>query len=161
MESLTYISEVDIQKIQLGQPVEIGLDADPDQHLTGEVTDIANIGEQRPNSDSKVFEVKIIINESDSSLRPAMTTSNRIIVDTMSNALQLPLECFHTKDSLTFVYKKQGGSVIKQEVELGLINENKAVVLRGLRDEDRVYLSIPADVPDTPIARLPETTITS
>ncbi|MFN8396960.1 MAG: efflux RND transporter periplasmic adaptor subunit, partial [Bacteroidia bacterium] len=79
MESITYVNEVDIQKIKVGQEVRVSLDASPDKKLTGKVTHVANVGEQRPNSDSKVFEVKIAINEKDSTLRPAMTTSNEII----------------------------------------------------------------------------------
>ena len=161
MESVTYISEVDIQKIQRGQPVEIGLDADPEKQLTGEVTDIANIGEQRPNSDSKVFEVKITVNESDSTLRPAMTTSNRIVADTMANAIYLPLECIHAEDSVTFVYKKSGGQVTRQEVELGLINENEAVILQGVKEKDKIYLSLPPEIPTTAIRRLPDVTETA
>lgn len=70
MESVTYINEVDIQKIEVGQQVNLGLDAVADKKLTGKVVDVANIGEQRKNYDSKVFEVVIEVNESDSLLRP-------------------------------------------------------------------------------------------
>ncbi|HRI31058.1 MAG TPA: RND transporter, partial [Candidatus Kapabacteria bacterium] len=45
MESITYINEVDIQKIAINQSVQIGLDAIPDKKLTGTVTSVANIGE--------------------------------------------------------------------------------------------------------------------
>jgi multidrug resistance efflux pump len=45
MESITFVNEVDIQKIRVGQPVQIGLDADADKKLTGSVTRVANIGE--------------------------------------------------------------------------------------------------------------------
>src|SRR5699024_12094924 len=78
MNSVTYINEVDIQSIRLGQQVDVGLDAMPEKELTGVITDVANIGEQRPNSDSKVFQVVVEINEADTTLRPAMTTSNTI-----------------------------------------------------------------------------------
>ena len=37
---------------------------------TGTVTQIANVGEQRPNQDSKVFEVKIEVAQADTTLRP-------------------------------------------------------------------------------------------
>ena len=55
MESTTYVNEVDIQKVAVGQKVEIKLDADPSKKLSGIVRQVANIGEQRPNADSKVF----------------------------------------------------------------------------------------------------------
>ena len=145
MESVTYVNEVDIQKIELGQIVQIGLDAVPDKVLTGIVTNVANIGEQRKNYDSKVFEVVIEINESDSLLRPAMTTSNRIKIASVENALSVPLETIHAEDSLTFVYKREGLDVVLQEVKIGLVNENEVIIERGLNEKDELYLSVPSD----------------
>ncbi|MEO1020945.1 MAG: HlyD family secretion protein [Bacteroidota bacterium] len=145
MESITYVNEVDIQKIKEGQRVEIGLDAVPDKMLTGMVTNVANIGEQRSNSDSKVFEVVIEVAGTDSLLRPAMTTSNRVFIDKVNDALFVPLEAIHSQDSVSFVYVKDGLSPILKEVELGLMNENEVMVHRGIDESDRIYLSLPAD----------------
>ncbi len=154
MESVTYVNEVDIQKVKEGQAVEIGLDAAPDKKLTGRVTQVANIGEQRPNSDAKVFEVSIVINEADSTLRPAMTTSNTIIVAEIPEALSIPLESLHTQDSLSFVYVNDGG--YRQEVKLGLINENEATVEAGLSGSEQISLSIPPDGETWPLRCLGE-----
>lgn len=145
MESITFVNEVDIQKILKGQKVEIGLDADPNKKLKGEVTSVANIGEQRPNMDSKVFEVRILVQDVDSTLRPAMTTSNKIVMAVKENVLSIPLDCIHNQDSITYVYRKQGASVLRQEVKVGLKNDNEAEILEGLRPEDELYLSIPPD----------------
>lgn len=145
MESVTYINEVDIQKIEVGQSVELGLDAVADKRLTGKVVDVANIGEQRKNYDSKVFEVVIEVNESDSLLRPAMTTSNKIIIDTFDNVLFAPLEAVHTVDSLNFVFKREGASKIMQQVELGAMNENSVIIHRGVAETDELFLTVPDD----------------
>lgn len=145
MESVTYVNEVDVQKVTKDQNVEIGLDAIPDKKLTGKVTSVANIGEQRPNSDSKVYEVIIAITESDSVLRPAMTTSNRVIVHRVPDAMYIPLETIHVQDSTSFVFKKDGLYPVMQQVELGLMNENEVIVHRGLSMDDVIYLSVPAD----------------
>ena len=154
MESVTYVNEVDIQKIREGQRVEIGLDASSDKKLTGEVTNVANIGEQRPNSDAKVFEVSILVSESDTTLRPAMTTSNTVIVAEVPDVLHVPLETIHTQDSLTYVFARRGVGAVRQEVELGMMNENEAVVQAGLDTDDRVYLTLPADTSGIPLRRL-------
>jgi hypothetical protein len=145
MESITYINEVDIQKIQKGLIVSIGLDSDPSKKFSGVVTSVANIGEQRPNSDSKVFEVRILIKEKDTTLRPSMTTGNTIIISTLANKLFIPLECLHTEGIQTFVYKKEGGSIIKQQVEIGATNENEATIERGITEKDQIFLSAPAE----------------
>ncbi|MEX0609409.1 MAG: RND transporter [Balneolaceae bacterium] len=152
MESITYVNEVDVQKINRNLNVEIGLDAIPNKKLDGVVTSVANIGEQRPNSDSKVYEVIVEIAKSDSVLRPAMTTSNRIIVDRIENAVYIPLETIHVQDSTSFVFKKSGLSTVMQEVGLGIMNENEVVVHRGLSLDDAIYMSLPSDT--TGIGRL-------
>lgn len=156
MESIAYINEIDIQKVKEGQTVRIGLDADPDKQLTGKVTYIANIGEQRPNSEAKVFEMRITINEQDTALRPAMTTSNHILINSLKNKLSIPLEAVFSADSATYVFKKtESGGATRQFVELGEMNENAAVVKRGLSPADQIYLAAPADTAGMPFEPLP------
>ena len=157
MESLTYVNEVDIQKLSVGQSVVIRLDADPNKQLSGKITQIANIGEQRPNADSKVFEVRILVAESDTTLRPAMTTSNTIIVATLEDVLSVPLEAVHTETDRPFVYVSSGGSLVKQEVRLGMMNDNEVVIKEGLEEGSIVYLSIPPDAESIPVDTLSAT----
>ncbi|HJW31649.1 MAG TPA: efflux RND transporter periplasmic adaptor subunit, partial [Saprospiraceae bacterium] len=145
MESITYVNEVDIQKLAKGQKVSLGLDSDPDKKLTGVVTNVASIGEQRPNSDSKVFEVRIVINERDTSLRPSMTTSNVITVASMPNKLSVPLECLHSEHEITYVYKQESSTLIKQEVRVGLSNDNAAIIEEGVAKTDKIYISLPPE----------------
>jgi multidrug efflux pump subunit AcrA (membrane-fusion protein) len=157
MLSKTYINEVDVRKIKIGQKVEIGLDAFPDKKLSGEVIRVANVGEQSPNSDSKVFEATIEIAGTDDMLRPAMTTSNKIIVNELDSVVSVPLESLHSfEDSIAFVYKKSGLKTIKQEVKVGQTNSNAAVIDLGLASNDRVFLSIPSGMEDKEIELLAE-----
>lgn len=144
MVSRTYVNEVDISRVKQGQKVAVGLDAFPEKKLTGEVISIANVGEQRPNSDAKVFEVDVLINESDTTLRPAMTTSNAIITHFLEDELLIPLEALHSLgDSLTYVFKQSGLGTIRQEVQLGAKGNDMAVVFKGVGEGDNIYLSIP------------------
>jgi HlyD family secretion protein len=157
MMSKTYVNEVDVRKIKPGQKVEVGLDAYPDKKLIGSVTRVANVGEQRPNSDAKVFEVSVEISGTDPTIRPSMTTSNKIITHLIDNALFVPLECLHSHfDTVSFVFKREGLNIVKQEVVMGETNANNAVILAGLEAGDRVYLSLPAGIDDREIRLLPE-----
>lgn len=146
MESITYINEVDIQKIKANQTVNIGLDAIPDKKLTGIVTSVANIGEQRPNSESKVFEVKIQIHQKDSTLRPAMTTSNTILITTIPNVIYIPIEAIRSEGKQSYVYIRSGNSVEKRKVRLGVMNENEVIVTSGLTEKDNVFLVPPDNI---------------
>lgn len=145
METVTYINEVDIQKIRKGQQVTLGLDAIRGKQLTGAVTSVANIGEQRPNSNSKVFEVVIEVNEADTTLRPAMTTSNVILIETVEDALYVPLEAVHSYDSSHFVFKKDGLQTMMHQIVMGATNENDVVIQEGVTIDDRVLISMPPD----------------
>ncbi len=144
MVSRTYVNEVDIRKIKKGQQVRIGLDAFPDKKLTGEVTLVANVGEQKPNSDAKVFEVQVRVNETDPPLRPAMTTSNVIVASVAKSVLSIPLEAVHAQgDSITYVFKKDGIGYLKQQVAVGATNDQSAIIEQGLTTQDFVMLSMP------------------
>lgn len=147
MESVSYINEIDIQKIKKDQKVKIGLDASPEKKLSGKVTRVANIGEQRGSNDSKVFEVVIQINEKDTTLRPAMTTSNKILVNSVKDVLFIPLESIHTeeidKKTINFVYLYQDGVISKKEVKVGLVNDESAIIEDGLSKEDQLLLNKP------------------
>jgi len=142
MVSMTYVNEIDISKIETGQQVRVGVDAFPEKKFTGEVVEVANIGQQLSNTDAKVFEVRIELNERDTILRPSMTTSNMIVTNVLDSVLYIPLEAVHANDSLTYVYSRDGK---KQVVVLGPSNENFIVVDMGLKKGDKLYLSMPAE----------------
>jgi len=141
MISKTYVNEIDVSKVKAGQQVEIIIDAFPEKSYTGKITSVANIGEQLPNADAKVFEVLIDVNESDPILRPSMTSGNKIITKTITDVLYIPLESVQSgADSIPFVYKKNG---TRQIVVLGESNENNVIVEQGIEPGTKIYLSTP------------------
>ena len=156
MESVTYVNEIDIRKIQVGQSVTMTLDSDPDKRLTGRVASVANVGEQRPNSDAKVFEVKVTVIETDTTLRPGMTTGNSIEITRIPDVLSVPLEAVNSQDSISFVYLASGGRPVKREVVTGAMNDGAVVIVHGLREGDRVLLSPPADGASLATEMLPD-----
>ena len=141
MISKTFVNEIDVSKVKSGQHVEIMVDAFPEKSYTGMVTSVANIGEQLPNADAKVFEVLIEVDGSDPILRPSMTTGNKIITKTINDVTFIPLESVQAgADSIPFVYLKKGD---KQIVVLGESNENNVVIEQGLEPGVQIYLSTP------------------
>jgi multidrug efflux pump subunit AcrA (membrane-fusion protein) len=148
LTSRTFINEIDISKVKVGLPVKVGVDAFPDKELSGEVVSMANVGQNMPNSDAKVFEVKIKIFDVDPDLRPAMTTSNVIQAITLKDTLFIPLESVFSNDSLQYVYKSNRGDLVKQIVSLGDANENYVLVRDGVTQGDEIFLSAPDDLSD-------------
>lgn len=155
MESITYVNEIDVRKITVGQPAVITLDSDPSKALTGKVTSVANVGEQRPNTDAKVFEVRVTIEQADTTLRPGMTTGNAIETHKVAEALFAPIEALNSEAGVPFVYKQSGGQVRKQEVVTGAMNEDDVIIVQGLEEGDRVLLAPPPDRDQLSLERLP------
>jgi multidrug efflux pump subunit AcrA (membrane-fusion protein) len=151
--SKTYVNEIDISKVKEGQPVRIQVDAFPDKKYNGTVTEVANIGQELKNTGAKVFEVSITLNETDSILRPSMTTSNEIITRSYQNVKYLPLEAVHSNDSLSYVYTTNPG---KQVIEAGQPNENYIIVKKGLKGGEKVLLTVPDNSGNMKLTRLKE-----
>ena len=140
MLSRTYVNEIDVSKVKAGQEVRIGVDAFPERQYTGRILQVANVGEQMPNTDAKVFEVSVRLNNTDPILRPAMTTSNEIVTQTYEDVIFIPLEAINMTDSIPYVFKKDG---TRQIVVLGGANDNHVIVEQGLTEDERIYLTIP------------------
>jgi hypothetical protein len=102
-----------------------------------------------------VFEVHIAVTESDTTLRPGMTTGNAIETLRIPSALAVPLEALYGENGVAFVYRRAGGHVVKQEVVAGPMNDRDVVIERGLAEHDQVLLSTPANPERVELVRLP------
>ena len=141
MMSRIYVSEIDISRVKKGQNVTVVVDAFPKKTFQGVIATVANIGDKLPNTDSKVFEVLIKIGETDPLLRPSMTTSNKVTINTYYSVTSVPTECVQAEDdSIPFVYTKRG---TKQIVLLGVSNEKNIIIEKGLKPGEDIYLATP------------------
>jgi len=150
MVTQTYVNEIDISNLKNGLTVRLTVDAFPDKTFTGVVDDVANVGEQLPNSDSKVFEVSIQLNEQDTLLRPSMTTNNNILIEEVEDVLYIPQEGVFVNDSTSYAIVESGIGLKKQKIELGKTNANFVVVKEGLSEGEEVLLVKPEDVESIP-----------
>lgn len=150
MLSKVYVSEIDVTKVKKGQAVQISIDAFQGKSFSGKVAQIANIGEQLANSDSKVFEVLVKIDGSDPGLRPAMTTSNKLITSKFENVVYIPEESLQAGiDSITYVFTKAG---TKQVVIAGVSNEKNIIIEQGLDEGDILWISTPENIEEFTLA---------
>jgi multidrug efflux pump subunit AcrA (membrane-fusion protein) len=144
MLSKTYVSEIDVTKVKKGQSVLITIDAFQGKSYSGKVAQIANIGEQLANSDSKVFEVLVKIADADPGLRPAMTTSNKVITSLFENVVYIPEESLHAGiDSVPYVFTKDG---TRQVVIPGASNEKNIIIEKGIEAGETLWISTPKDI---------------
>ena len=141
--SETYVQEIDIMKIAVGDSVKINIDALPDTEYGGLISKIANVGQDLPGFDTKVFKVQIDMNENGKEIKPAMTTDNRIILTSLVNVIKIPRHCLYSEKGETYVYLKADGRIWKKKVTAGLENDEEIVISSGLQVKDRIYTSVP------------------
>lgn len=144
MQSTTQINEVDISRIKKAQKVNVKLDAFPQFSYNGDVIEVASVGKPKGNNSSaKVFDVVISIAKQDSVMKPGMTTSNEIVIETLKSALFIPIESVFEEDGKFFVFKKTAFGFSRTEVKTGSKNDTHIVITDGLQEGDEVALSNP------------------
>ncbi len=148
--SETYVQEIDITKISLGDSVEIKIDALPDKSYTGTISKIANIGQEIPGFDSKVFHVLIDIKGNYKELKPSMTTDNRIVLQNVEDTIKIPRKCLFGANGEKYVFLRKDGKIWKKKVKTGLENETEIIIESGLNLKDKIYSGVPPDSEDIP-----------
>lgn len=144
MKSVTVVNEIDIDKVRPGQVARVGIDAFPGRSFMGHVTEVANMGMEDPATGTKVFEVIVLLDGTNSDLRPGMTSKNTIVTGTWKNVLYLPVDAVFVKEgSGAFVNIKSGSAVVRQPVVTGPSNEAFIIILKGLKEHDQVSLAEP------------------
>jgi len=144
MMAETKINEVDIAKISPGLKVELKPDAYSDTTYLGEVTTIANLAQNKDaKSKVKVFPVQIKIAGKSGNLLPGLTVSCKIIINELAGVLYIPLESIFKDQANEFVYVKTSSGFKRNDVKIGAVNSDFAVVKEGLTENEEVALTNP------------------
>lgn len=133
------IDESDIGKIQLGQPVNIRVDAYPDRRFRGRVTRIATTGVATSNV--VTFEVKIeVLSRDKSLLKPVMTANLEIVAAESEDTIIIPADAIsRNKEGKRIVKVKVAeGKTEEREVELGISNGAQTEIVDGIAEGEEV-----------------------
>ncbi len=141
----TRVREVDLYKVQVGQKCSIRVDAYPTRTYHARVASIGALAERKADNRNgeKYFRVTLVMDDSDSVLRPGMTARSRILVDRVVHALVVPVSAIFTDNGATFCYRRIGDSFRRCRVKLGRQNEDVVEVCSGLHRGERVALVKP------------------
>lgn len=138
------INEVDVSKVLSGQRVEIRPDAYSDSLYPGRIEAVANLAQNKDyKSKIKIFPVQIRITGPCKKLLPGLTVSCKIVVSEIPEVLYIPLEALFRDQGLEYVYLKSGSGFKQQEIKLGAINTDFAIIREGLKEKDVIALSDP------------------
>ena len=84
MQVKTAVNEVDVDKLRVGQETQIKLDALPDPTFHGSITNVAALGREKEREKNvKVFDVTVLLHEQDTRLKPGMTATAEITIETI------------------------------------------------------------------------------
>jgi len=143
LESETYVEEIYISKIHVGDSVRVHIDALKNKEVLACISNISNIGQDMIGFDSNVFKVFIRLTGDISKFKPSMTTNNEIIIEKANNVLVIPLSCLFMENEMPFVYLKESGKITRNNVKVGEKNDKMILIKSGLKEGDKILLSKP------------------
>lgn len=130
------IHESKIDLIEEGLPARIRVDAQPGKVFSGKVDTVSLVplSGNWPNFNLKEYSTTVAIGEADAStsLKPGLTAEVEILVDTISNALLIPIQCIVERGGRHFVFVAKGPVVSRREVKIGRTNDSHVELKDGL-----------------------------
>jgi HlyD family secretion protein len=137
------VSEVDIDKVQIGQPVALTYDAVANKTYQGKVASISNVGAL--SSGVVNYTVTVELLNRDPAIKAGMTASAEITVPGATNAILIPSRAVRTVNSRQEVYVMRNGAPTPVPVTLGATSVTDSEVTNGtIREGDLIVLNPPS-----------------
>jgi HlyD family secretion protein len=145
------MSEVDINRIQLGQVVTLTFDAALGQEYHGKIVEVAQAGTVTQGVVN--FSVTIELTDADSRIKPGMTAAVTITVNQLDNVLLVPNRAVRLLDGKRYVYVMRNDKIEQVEITLGASSDSVSEVIEGkLSEGDTIILNPSTNImsPDGP-----------
>ncbi len=142
------IHESSLEKVQVGLPVRVSVDALPGQVFMGRVAKIAPLPDAQSawlNPDLKVYPTEIHLGNSNADLRTGMNCQAEIIVEQYTDALYVPVQAVTRIGRDPTVYLRGRNGFEPHAIQIGLDNNSVVHVLAGLEPGQEVSLTPPLE----------------
>ncbi len=149
MQVVVPVDEADIGSVQVNQTVDMTLDAYPDKHFTGSVTQVSPTGSTQ--SGVTTFAVTVSV-PADSSMKPGMSANIAIIVAQKQNVLTVPSMAVNDNGSgqtVSLAPADASSRPQRIQVKIGIDDGNNAEVLSGLQEGDQVVIGVRSQTSST------------
>ncbi len=140
------VSEVDINRIEVGQDAVLTFDAVLAKEYHGLVTDVALVGTTSAGVVS--FKVTIELLDADEDVRAGMTSGVSLVVSEVENVLLVPNRAVRVLNGERVVYILEANAIAPTSVviELGVSSDTYSEVVGGeLKEGDEIVLNPPSD----------------
>ena len=137
------VSEVDINRLALGQPATLYFDAVPETVYNGQVLEIGLIGSAVQGVVS--FPVTVEVFDADEAVKPGMTAAVNITVEQIEDVILVPNRAVRVRDGERVVYLLVDGEMTPTPVVLGATSDLYSEVIEGDLDVgDEIILNPPS-----------------
>ncbi|WP_269524419.1 efflux RND transporter periplasmic adaptor subunit [Coraliomargarita parva] len=138
------INEVDVERLHLGQEARLRFDAIPDFSLKGKISVIALSA--RKENNVRVFPIEVVFEASDNRVRPGISATVDIPIDSVSDAVSVLLSAvFNDDEGESYVFVQKGEGWDRCPVEVGISDLQHVEIRSGLSEGDVVALSRPPE----------------
>jgi HlyD family secretion protein len=136
------VSEVDINRISVGQEASLIFDAMPELTYTGRVTQVSLVGVVSQGVVN--FNITLELIDADEMVRPGMTAAVNLVVAEIEDILLVPNRAVRLREGERVVYVMRGGRPTPVTVRLGSSSDLYSQVLEGdLEEGDEILLNPP------------------
>jgi hypothetical protein len=146
MKAQVDIHETSLEKVRVGLPAVITVDALAGKKFLGRVAVIAPLPDARSmwmNPDLKIYPTDIYLEDTDSTLRTGMSCKAEIIVEQYDDAVYIPVQAVIRIAGQPTVYVVKEGAIKERKVEIGLDNNTMVRIISGLSEAEVVLLTPP------------------
>lgn len=126
------VPETYLGQVQVGQPIQIALDAMPGKTYTGKVTAVNPLIDAAGRS----IIIRAQVGNQDTTLRPGMFARVRLITRAERDAMVLPEEALVPQGTEQFVFRVIDGKVTRVKVETGQRRDGKVEIVNGINKGD-------------------------
>lgn len=143
------VHESSLEKVRLGLPTIVTVDALPGRTFLGSIHQIAPLPDAQSmwmNPDLKVYLTEIYLEGNDPALRTGMSCKAEIIVEQYPDAVYIPLQAVLRVKGEPTVFVVNGDSIEPRTVELGLDNNRMIRIVSGLEQGQIVLLTPPLEL---------------
>lgn len=135
------VDETDIGKIQVGQPVQVTLNALPNVTVTGKILRVT----QTANTSATVitYVVRVTLDKTDAPIKAGMSANATVIVSQVPNALRVPnnfLRVNNTTGQTTVYLVNPDGTLTLVPVKTGVQGSDYTEVTDGLYEGETIAL---------------------
>ena len=143
------VFEKDLERVRGGQEVKVSVPAFPGASFSGRVILVNSV----VDPDTRTVKVRTEVPNADGRLKPEMFANVQIITDLHKTSTSIPQSAVLNDGDKTVVFIAEGNGYKKQQVSVGLQNNDRVEIISGLNAGDKVvvkgnYLLLQQSKPD-------------